>query len=391
MATDEQTLPLTIRVLEGDLAQRPLMAGQPPGLISLGDRSLPYYGFRLGGSQRKKNTWYWGNPKSSLQAMGPQERPTSIHGVWKDRYVGDGQARALALMFMDLRRRGPLVEVSWGAGVLTVQGVDQVGDPFTMQGIVSDTDFNFEIPGRCEWKVEFEWNGLDDLVAAPVMGSGILNAREGLLGVNEKLDGLSAQVTAFRSFVQTRLVGLPARLEALLDDRLTSLNDASDAVRSAAGAAARVTQLQAATPIVGTLANATNAARAVALLAEQFNYNQLAATDGALEILQAKSNVLVILGLARAAVDYSGQAAESLGQDAAPDIIAEVRVPAGTDLREVAARYYDGDADGWVEIADENGFATSVVPMPPSGPSDVSPDPIRVPVRRAQGGLAGGC
>jgi hypothetical protein len=61
-----------------------------------------------------------------------------------------------------------------------------------------------------------------------------------------------------------------------------------------------------------------------------------------------------------------------------PDTLAIERVPAGTDLRDLALKHY-GDADSWWAIAQYNNFPSSEVPAPPAGPSDDPALPVQIP------------
>jgi hypothetical protein len=390
MAVDEQALPFVFRVLEGVLAGEVLQAGQPPGQIVLADRALPQGDVTIEGDQREKTTWYPGNPEASQQVIGPVELPSTMSGVWKDRYLGNGQAVALMRAFDDVRRRGPLMEVSWGAGILSSQGVDQVGDPFTRRGILKKAKFSFPYPQWCRWELTFSWRGLGDLTAAPVMATGVVNPREGLADTAGALDDLADAVAAFRGFAHTRLVGLPAQVFSRMQDYMDAANDASDAIKGASAAATRLGTFQGAAPVLGALRNGVDAANSMRLLVEALDPSRLAASDGAMEILNIRSNMLLLLGHCDRSRDACLQAVETLSRTAAPDVIGEVRPPAGTDLREIARAFY-GDPDGWTEIAEYNDLPTSEVPMPASGPSDQSGEPIQVPRRGLAGGLAGGC
>ena len=77
------------------------------------------------------------------------------------------------------------------------------------------------------------------------------------------------------------------------------------------------------------------------------------------------------------AVQMAQQSA-SLRSQVQPKIIAEERPPAGSDLRDLAVKYY-GDAELWALIAEFNDLDTSEVPATPTGPSDIGAPPILVP------------
>jgi hypothetical protein len=69
-----------------------------------------------------------------------------------------------------------------------------------------------------------------------------------------------------------------------------------------------------------------------------------------------------------------------------PEDIGQERPPVGTDLRDLAAKWY-GDPDLWWIIARHNNIVGSRVPDRPSGPSDDPGHPIAIP-RRPSGDLA---
>jgi hypothetical protein len=107
--------------------------------------------------------------------------------------------------------------------------------------------------------------------------------------------------------------------------------------------------------------------------------------DNALDLIRAMDQILTVLGFADQATESCTDAAAGVLNNIEPDVIAEVRAPAGTDLRDLAIRYY-GTADLWWLIANANGIDGSAVPSPPSGPSD---DPARaLVIPRPQAGAS---
>jgi hypothetical protein len=105
--------------------------------------------------------------------------------------------------------------------------------------------------------------------------------------------------------------------------------------------------------------------------------------DDGIGLLLSKIQTFALLGSTDAVKASSAQAADGVAQQAEPEVIAEVMAPAGTDLRDLALRFY-GDPDSWWAIADYNNLGTSEVPRPPTGPSDHPALTIRIP--RLQGG-----
>jgi hypothetical protein len=102
--------------------------------------------------------------------------------------------------------------------------------------------------------------------------------------------------------------------------------------------------------------------------------------DDALSFLALKSSLFDLLrqlDLARTGAIENEQA---MAARQAPRVIAEVRAPQGSDLRDLARVYY-GDPDMWGIIADFNGLDSSLVPVIPTGPSDNPARSIRIPQR----------
>lgn len=384
--TNEQAFPLRVRVLEGPLSVSVIQDGQQPGTIRLTGRALPYRPVVFEGEQRSKLTWYPGNPKATHQVAGPVEMPTVLHGIWKDRYIGDGQARALARLFEDIRRRGPLIEVSWGEGALAddAGNTQIVGDPFTRQGILKKTKFTFEIPQRVEYELTFEWNGLDDLTSAPVTATSILRPSGALNDAGGLIDDLAATVEAFLDFQSSRVFQQAAQTVQQIHDALGAVDAVSTAISTAAINAAAVATLpyQLAGSMVATADSAREAAQDIRRAFESIVLAYAAPTDDPIPLFNLQGDILTVLGSSSDAAATCARASDNLGQAVLPDVIAEVRPSAGSDLRDLA-RFYYGDPDGWVDIANFNDLPSSQVPAYATGPSDRGAQTIRIPRRPA--------
>lgn len=111
--------------------------------VTLIGRGLPYRPFELDGEQRVKITNPAGNPEGFGTVMGPTLGESSLHGEWKDKFIGTGateqppvtmsqprsavsQARSATTgtqvgsvqecvaLFESIRDEGQLLEVTWG-------------------------------------------------------------------------------------------------------------------------------------------------------------------------------------------------------------------------------------------------------------------------------------
>ena len=180
---DSQALPFQIRVLEGEMSQAILQDGQQPGVIQLVGRSLPLQEISFGGSQRHQTSWAPGSPQASQQAIGPVEDPTTVQGEWNDRYLGDGQARALMEVLDSLRIAGVSVEVSWGGGLLgTTDAPVLTGAPIVRVGstpsVIDPTSTSCRIPNA----IQFAWlRMLSSLVSRYAREIGRASCRERVL------------------------------------------------------------------------------------------------------------------------------------------------------------------------------------------------------------------
>jgi hypothetical protein len=107
--------------------------------------------------------------------------------------------------------------------------------------------------------------------------------------------------------------------------------------------------------------------------------------DDALDFLTFQSDRFTTTHSADAAQEQAVATVTALQGQALPDVIAEVRPPEGTDLRDLALQYY-GDPDLWYIIAQFNGLEGSAVPANPTGPSDNPAPALQIP-RRIEGVL----
>lgn len=311
-------------------------------------------------------TWYPGNPEASQQILGPREGPTTISGVWSDRYLGAGRSAELAAFFRDLCREGAAVRVVWTTNVRT--------------GVVRRAKTTPGVPtggaGDLAWEVEFEWRSSADTRRAP-------SAEE---AAGDFRDDVSASAEELESFYST----LDEALSRLLGSDADRFSD--EAYRAASGAAVR-------SPFAGTRIELDLLKRSVVELEElgrAIGEDGPPAVSQVERVLAAAANVAALAGsigdvfadlfhadvsgddslpgvvsvaLARAdAFDAESEAivrAVELGwradELARPDAIAVVPAVSGSDLRRIAIAHY-GDADLWTEIAAANGLEDSVVP-----------------------------
>lgn len=95
--------------------------------MELTQRGLPLETLEINGKMRTEFTWYAGSPVATVQVLGAEEDDISLHGYWKERFIGGGTVAQItvdgariytveaAVAAMDgARRRGQPLVMTWG-------------------------------------------------------------------------------------------------------------------------------------------------------------------------------------------------------------------------------------------------------------------------------------
>lgn len=138
----------------------------PQNNLILEGRALPYRPLTFSGGMRAEFTWYPGSPVATVQALGPDEKSTTINGMWKDRFLAGfnqfgipilsgrtakatyngsdvANVRDLVELVDGFRLRGQLIEIGW--------------DQFVRQGILVNFRQTWLRREDVEWEMEFQW------------------------------------------------------------------------------------------------------------------------------------------------------------------------------------------------------------------------------------------
>jgi hypothetical protein len=375
-SANAQSLPFQVRVLDGPLSVQLLQQLQPAGVVQLEGRSGPYRPISFSQTMRVKTTWYPGNPEGTQQVLGLTFAPTTITGMWKDRYLGDGQARALVDLFERLQSAGSSLEVSWGTGL----GDDGAlgGRAYVRVGVLRDFRSSPDRPQDVAWEMTFEWRGRGEAFLPAVTGTPEVAPREGFQDALGQLGYVSA---LYQTYEEILTFGIPQEVRDGVAAALTDIDSATDGIK-------RVTS------VITTTANFLPGSEQALIASVRLAQGALAAlldeaasldpsslllpSDDPIDFLVAKDQDHDLIGGTRDASEAVRRAAAGMDVVGSPEVIAEVRAPAGVDLRDLALRFY-GDPDAWWAIADFNGLPDSSVPAPPTGPADFLPAPIRIP------------
>lgn len=377
MPNESQALPLRIKVLDGPLSVAQLMAGMPAGIVELEGWSAPFRPIKYGQSMRRKTTFYPGNPEGTQQIIGKTYKPTTFTGFWPDRYLGDGAARALVAVFEQILDAGASVEVTWGTGIAADDSTTAASG-YVRVGILGDFDFSPERPQDVGWEMTFEWRGKGDSFAPPVAPADVQNPREGFQAA---VGDLLTAKAASQTFLDSLRSPIPQAAIDAIGAAVTNIDAATQSIQAVSSIATTTANFPASTAraLVGACGTAIDAATGLrdAMLSIDPAKLLLPVDDAAL-YLNAKIRTFFMLGTADAARASATQTADGIAAQIEPDVIAQVRAPAGVDLRDLALQYY-GDADAWWSIADYNDMDSSEVPAPPIGPADRAPLLIRIP------------
>ena len=386
------------------------------GPISLVGSALPVKGVTFGTEQRIKTRYYPGNPIATQTVIGPIKPNTTITGRWMDQSLGDGGTRTLILDMEYLCERAIPVEVRWG-GRATEAFLNGEDPAIVRQGLIKKFEPKYNRTIDAEWSLEFEWSGDPIQSAPPTFQSNIQNGTD----LTDFSDALLVNAEGVRSWMDTAWSYLSKGTNAMLvvSDALDNvLNVAVDAAHLVSGAS-DLLQQAAELPsgvvdrirgtcdaVIGSCADARAAYDAscgltqtmiqdivsgqstqdtVAFFSLQVKRGMLALnpTDDPLARLDGQTSIYTLLQGWDDTAERASAISATYAAKQVPEVIAVVRPPAGSDLRDLAAKYYD-NPDLWIIIADYNGLDSSVVPATPIGPSEWGAPPIYVPRQTAE-------
>ena len=393
----------------------PLEGGLP--VISLAGFMLPFRGVSFPTEQRIKTTYYPGNPQASQTVVGPTLPNTTVVGRWMDisRGVSDGEPRTVVRQIEYLVQHAIPVEVQWGGRNFgTESGIDD--DPaIVRRGLVKKIDPKYNRLEDVEWSIEFEWSGGDVQSQSPTLSSDVVDQGGAFVDFSDQLGttvdttqswmdsawqllgkGSNAllAVSDAMDYAQNRLIeaisvvdgasdllqdvsSLPSeianRVQGVCDRAVLACANGRAAVDAFCGTWELVNRglPQAQTP--GSTNNPLSVEAKRAKLA-------LIATDDPLNHLDQETALHDVISQWDETAALAARRSAAIQSQTLPDIIAIVRPPAGSDLRDLAVQYY-GDSTLWVVIAayPANNLDSSEVPATPTGPSDTGAPPIYIP------------
>jgi hypothetical protein len=377
--------------------------------ISLRGDALPLQGLEFPTEQRLATKYYVGNPEATQTVGGPTKPGATWMGHWMDVTLGDGQARVLVRQFEFLCERAIPVEVRWG-GRSFPAGEDPA---IVRRGLIKKFTPKYKRLQDVEWTCEFEWKGQGLQTKPPTFSSGF-TASSDFSALTETLEQAQDQTQSWMDVVGGVVSNGTNAMLALsdaLDDVQNAIIDAINVVDGATG------MLQSAAELPSEIADRVRGVCDRAVLACENGRSALAAacglwpglagvftggdmeaagkfsqtqaqraklamfpTDDPLDRLDGQTAQFDLIRSWDLLAEQASMASATLAGRQVPDIIAILRPPAGSDLRDIAAKAeIYGDPDLWYYIADFNDLPSSEVPASPSGPSDNGAPPIYVP------------
>lgn len=336
--------------------------------ITLRGRSMPdtkQEPLSLSLQQRGRVNYPPWQPVADVSILGATWKPTTISGLWDDKYMGANDAPLLA-KFKNLGSRGPTgistvngrarncVEIYEALAILlrTGQTLKFEWGQFVRYGILWIFDAEWYRLERVSWTMEFEWVG-DSKIKPKV------KARPKLSPLS-LLELLLRILEALRKAIQ--LLNAPAKFYA--NNILAPFKELTSAISDAINEITKV------------VANAITPAKVLGDLRAQFTKIKLACKDllralqkqvGYDEPLGRRDAALADYGLLFLRKEVVAAAAAMAERELAlskldtPELQDLVKTVSGETLRDVAKRIYGSAAD-WLIIARYNGFASAMVP-----------------------------
>ncbi len=356
MARSDNT-PFSIEVLEGSSTGL---------IIPLTGRSAPYGAgaegsISFGTKQRTKLVWNQGNPNATHLIFGPTLDPTTINGIWKERFLGEDVPIDLVETFESLASRGLQVRVTWQ----TIERIGIITSFVWMPGNPTGglTDIS--------WSTTFEWSrsGGFNRLFVPTVGSTQRPFRDGLSGLANSfgrfrslVNGFIFDIGSFAGNVRATANNTANQLRQLVDSgqaiadfvtdaaaRLGASDDSGDADLLEQGSMSADSMIDNVEDIL-VVSGDTSPLRAID-------------TDDVQSVINLAVQQASLSDQAYELIETAYQVELELEGDLAPDFDIEIPAVPGEDLRRVARTFY-GSADDWVRIAKANGITDgSVIPQ----------------------------
>lgn len=323
------------------------LSGDRRALVLTG-RGLPYRPYTLKTKQRIDLTWYPGNPVATATVLGAAEEPTTIQGMWKDKFIGEPGAivfagndvtnvRDAAGIVDELVRSGRPLEVTW--------------DLTTRHGHLTSFEKSWTTTRDLQWSMTFDWisrgEGISPVVVVidVALGDAVGTLRQLATDLNDATEAPFSTDPSFQETLRNAMDTIEERVAemfALAEGLARTGLSPVDAVRRAISVANNlVIQLQ---ELAFFLKLEVAAARNI--FAERFQ-----------DKLNAEIYVRTLLSRTRDLRDVAIAHRAAFARQIQTELLGTHAVREGDDLRDLAQRYY-GSPFEWRRIFLYNNLST---------------------------------
>lgn len=227
------------------------LRGQSRSIILRG-RGLPYPPFELGVDQRIVTTWNPGYGQATATVLGSQDRPTTINGMWKDRFIqkpatkdtGSGitatiaEARKQVVAISgalsggfgeDAEFKAPVVKD--GEDVPSVRDVVELFDSVLREGQLLEVRWDIHrrhgflrsfVPSwlnvhDVEWEMTFDWIGKGENIDVVAETESVATVYEELVAATEDIEAILDEADAIVDELDDRVTSTLQSLVELVD------------------------------------------------------------------------------------------------------------------------------------------------------------------------------
>lgn len=323
------------------------LAGDRRSLV-LSGRGLPYRPYTLKTKQRVDLTWYPGNPVATATVLGAAEEPTTVQGMWKDKFIGDGSAivfagtdvtnvRDASNIVDEILRSGRPLEVTW--------------DLTTRHGHMTSFEKSWTTTRDLQWSMAFEWisrgEGISPVVVVidVALGDAVGTVRQLATDLNDASEAPFPTTTNFQEAVRNAMDTIEERVAELF-------NLAEGLARTAL---APIDAVRRAISVVNNLVFQLTDFAFFLKLETTGLRNPFATTYQ--DKLNAEIYTRTLLQRTRALRDAAIAHRSAFSRQIRDELIAAHTVTEGEDLRDLATRYY-GSPFEWRRIFLFNNLST---------------------------------
>lgn len=355
--------------------------GELRGVVFKG-RSLPYQGLDLGIEIRTKQTWLPANPVATQQVLGSTLPNTTINGMWKDRYLLQGDNGVILANFPQVSPNVAQASVSSGGSFITNETFPGTQDARLARVVVDalmlmardqqkvrfqwDQYVRFGIIKRfiprwirvtdVEWTLEFEWSGVTEF--SPVKRTVEYNALTTAEGLRQILQAVFATLEAIlalrRPNLWVRRVTAPVMA---IGDLVVGVIELLRSIISIATAPADLLA-----SLQGALSNIRIAARGLMneLRSIRSARGEAALVGDAADVAAAALADQELRERMQEIAAFAREQQRLLELFTGKEILATFFADSLMSLRDVATKYY-GEPTQWTRISNFNGFFSDVV------------------------------